>query len=178
MKNNGNFIGICIVVLIVLTLTCSCTKERWDNKKSDIVGTWKVTSATINGVEKNIKDTWTFLEIPDANGLCDIQFDFNGYFGDLYTDAYIYHNEENNGTYFMKSVECSLFSPHSTTHWNWTLDMYAVIYSYHPYSVKYHLYITHFSKHKIKCKGSVSYKDSGPYFNKGFGVNVQLTLTK
>lgn len=93
MKKTINLLAVLILLFgTVLTLS-SCKKDV-----SNLPGTWKVTDATVNGNDKkNLNDVWTF----NNDGTCDIQCDYDEYFGnshgtfDIISFEGKYHTNDN-----------------------------------------------------------------------------------
>jgi hypothetical protein len=184
LKKQKNIIVIIVLVVNILFLTYSCNKI--ENQAPYLSGTWRVTSATIDGVKKNINEEWYLRAYDDdyRRGDFDIYFDFNGYFGGFFTEADVYHDYETigdryhiYGNYEVLWGRLDKYHPyhmyiHMRAYKSWhDHDPFGDWYSYY---VDYEIEVKHFSKHKMKCEGTIKYNDYPRYES----VKVQLTLSK
>lgn len=91
MKKTIRLFAIFVVLFSTVTLMSSCKKDV-----SNLPGTWKVISATIDGdSEDDLKDEWIFF----TEGICQIKCDFDEYFDDNIFIAPEYDVINFNGTY-------------------------------------------------------------------------------
>lgn len=96
-------IGIFMMLLCTVIFMSSCTKDV-----AYLPGTWKATSATINGEDKDdMQDVWTF----NTDGsTCNIDCDFDKYFSNNLYDVVTFEGTYNTSGNSILKIESNDFN--------------------------------------------------------------------
>lgn len=157
MKKSMRLFGIFVLLLSTVTLMSSCKKDM-----KQLPGTWKVTSAIINGDdEDNLRDEWTF----NSDNTCKIQCDCDEYFdGEFFDNLKIITFD---GTYNTNGNKSITFSS----------DKLFVIDSDYD-QIKYDLDIDLLNKKNMIVDGTVYYYQYVDGVSTHQQAEVTLTLSK